>query len=379
MAEDRTTMNQVDQRRRSPRPALAVAVALLCAGCPGDDGGSPGSATAGEETTTSSTEGTGDDEPAPPETTSGSTSESPSSTGTEPPDGSTSAAEDGFCGDGQVDLGEECDLGPENADDGECTSTCENAVCGDGLLHAEVEECDDGLENSDDGVCTQDCKLNVCGDGKRLEGVEECDDPDKGEGYGQCTWECTWGPHCGDGILQPEYEECDGGDAPDPAKCSAECTILSRVIFVSSELYTGDLGGLSGANTKCQVLAAAAKLPHPETFRAWLSSDNASPSMWIDGLNPALRYQTPSGATIAESWAALTSGMLKQPINQNEKMETIGDGQLTSVWTGTAADGSSKAPNCAGWTKAEVGLFGRKGQTLLKDVGWTDAADHKCQ
>lgn len=35
----------------------------------------------------------------------------------------------GVCGDGVIDSGEECDLGPDNADDGTCTSACLLAAC----------------------------------------------------------------------------------------------------------------------------------------------------------------------------------------------------------------------------------------------------------
>ena len=44
----------------------------------------------------------------------------------------------GVCGNSvpEADVGEECDHGPENADDGACTRACKVARCGDGLLVA---------------------------------------------------------------------------------------------------------------------------------------------------------------------------------------------------------------------------------------------------
>ena len=61
------------------------------------------------------------------------------------------------CGDGVRDYEcEECDLGPANSDDGECTSLCRAAVCGDGLLHIGVEQCDDGDDDPNDG-CPDHC------------------------------------------------------------------------------------------------------------------------------------------------------------------------------------------------------------------------------
>ena len=60
------------------------------------------------------------------------------------------------CGNGEVELGEECDDG--NAiDTDDCTSSCNNAVCGDGIVWDGVEECDDG-NDIDTDACTNGCK-----------------------------------------------------------------------------------------------------------------------------------------------------------------------------------------------------------------------------
>ena len=61
-------------------------------------------------------------------------------------DGDTS----GSCGDGVVDEGEQCDLGDQNSDNGQCTSNCMVASCGDGLVYEGVEECDDGNPSNTD-------------------------------------------------------------------------------------------------------------------------------------------------------------------------------------------------------------------------------------
>lgn len=63
------------------------------------------------------------------------------------------------CGDGVVDEGEQCDLGPSNSDEGECTLACQLAFCGDGLVHAGVEQCDDGEQSSS---CTDSCTHAAC-------------------------------------------------------------------------------------------------------------------------------------------------------------------------------------------------------------------------
>jgi cysteine-rich repeat protein len=53
---------------------------------------------------------------------------------------------------------------------------------------------------------------------------EECDDgPNPTGGYGQCSKGCVLGPHCGDGKVQPAYEECDDGNNVAGDGCSPAC------------------------------------------------------------------------------------------------------------------------------------------------------------
>jgi len=67
-----------------------------------------------------------------------------------------------YCGDGEVQSGEECDDGSLNSDSAPnaCRTNCTQPVCGDGVaddLHGEV--CDDGGQVDDDG-CSADCKAH---------------------------------------------------------------------------------------------------------------------------------------------------------------------------------------------------------------------------
>jgi cysteine-rich repeat protein len=80
------------------------------------------------------------------------------------PDVGTGGADD--CGDGQIDEGEQCDLGLGNADNGACTSQCKLAQCGDGLIQLGQEACDDGNQLDDD-QCTTLCQIPSCDDGIR--------------------------------------------------------------------------------------------------------------------------------------------------------------------------------------------------------------------
>ena len=129
----------------------------------------------------------------------------------------------GDCGDGVVNIGEECDEGAANSNTGACTIDCALAVCGDGLVHAGVEECDDGNPDDTDG-CVADCKRASCGDGHWYLGVEECDD-----GNHEFTDDCVACrlATCGDGFFHVGVEACEDGNLSDEDGCLASCVLAS--------------------------------------------------------------------------------------------------------------------------------------------------------
>jgi len=143
------------------------------------------------------------------------------------------------CGNGMSDEGEECDDGnDDNSDD--CLDTCLLASCGDLAVQAGVEECDDG--NADDSdACLTTCVAATCGDGFVQDGVEECDDGNDVDSD-ECLLTCEVAT-CGDGVVQDGVEECDDGNNDDDDGCSAICEeelkSLGQVYLTSSNGSTG--------------------------------------------------------------------------------------------------------------------------------------------
>ena len=63
----------------------------------------------------------------------------------------------------------------------------------------------------------------LCGNGVvDVDAGEACDDGELSGEFGMCAPGCVLGPYCGDGIIAPEYEQCD--DASHPC-CSNSCKI----------------------------------------------------------------------------------------------------------------------------------------------------------
>ena len=60
------------------------------------------------------------------------------------------------CGNGTREVGEECDDGVSNDNNGACLLTCKVARCGDGFIESNVEICDDG-SNGPGTCCAADC------------------------------------------------------------------------------------------------------------------------------------------------------------------------------------------------------------------------------
>ena len=127
---------------------------------------------------------------------------------------------DSLCGNGTIDIGEDCDDG--NAVDGDgCDSNCTPTACGNGVLTA-AEECDDGNSIDGDG-CSAVCIIEFCGDGVIQAGIgEQCDDGNAVDGDG-CDSNCT-PTACGNGVLTAA-EECDDGNSINGDGCSAVCVI----------------------------------------------------------------------------------------------------------------------------------------------------------
>ena len=196
------------------------------------------------------------------------------------------------------------------------------------------------------------------------------------DGQGQEP-ECTEpGQTCNDGLC---YNGAANGVCDRDLECRTEpSTTGDCVVFVTSDVHDGNLGGLEGADAICQRRARSAGLNG--TFRAWLSDSSTSAAERLT--HSAVAYIDVRGRLIANDWEDLTDGSLERAITVDENGvdwdADRGHCGLTiwfaTAWTGTAINGSSKAPFCTDWTSdAPLEIdSGHVGHYCYDSEAWTD-------
>ena len=123
------------------------------------------------------------------------------------------------CGDGVVQVDEECDTRGESAT---CNVDCTTAICGDGLRNATAGEACDAV--FDAPGCDSDCTLPVCGDRHVNSALEDCDDGNATDDGNGCDANCKANNVCGNHVVESAAEACDEGGV-DTAACDADCSL----------------------------------------------------------------------------------------------------------------------------------------------------------
>jgi cysteine-rich repeat protein len=292
-----------------------------------------------------------------------------------------------MCGDGKVEGNEPCDDGNESNEDG-CLNNCEEARCGDGVVWAGMEGCDDGNEEDGDGCpsgAVGQCQAEAaCGDGVVWAGMEGCDDGNEVDEDGcpsGAVGECQAEAVCGDGVVWAGMEECDDGNEDDLDECNNDCA-APRTVFLTSELKTGALGGLVGADAYCQELAEEAGLTG--TYMAWLTDGDAAnePAQRFGSTEFRGWYMLPNKTPVARGWEDLTTPNDGMPDDYLQAAITVTEGGVDAigapVWTNTDVAGkrATETAHCMDWSKIKDGmiqLFGRRATAEGTSSMWTDS------
>ena len=127
------------------------------------------------------------------------------------------------CGNGRLEIGEECDDGNASDCDGCSARLPRSRPAAATASRCGAEQCDDGNADDCDG-CSATCQVEtglLCGDGiVNAACGEECEPPVPGGAAAECTRVAG----CGDGIVEPG-EECDDGNTDDCDGCTSTCTL----------------------------------------------------------------------------------------------------------------------------------------------------------
>jgi hypothetical protein len=176
------------------------------------------------------------------------------------------------------------------------------------------------------------------------------------------------GPTPGDGDVVDAQ-----GDASDP--CYAG-DASPGFVFATSYEYKGSLGGLAGADQKCNDAALNGGLSGK--FRAWLSTGGKSAKEHVVDPAPSRPYRlvADGGPFVIECAARLVQGSLNHPIDHNQRAEPVGGGSF-QVWTGTAANGSASPDRCGDWGSSTDDA-GTIGDPQATNGAWTASAPKPC-
>jgi hypothetical protein len=137
-----------------------------------------------------------------------------------------------------------------------------------------------------------------------------------------------------------------------------------KKVFITSESYDGDLGGLAGADAICRTRATAAGLPNAANFKAWLSDGSTDAISRITSNGPWVRTD---GFRIADSKADLTDGTIFTAIDKTESGNTL----VSGVWTGSLSDGVKAVEHCANWGDNTSGTGQMGNAAVANSIGWT--------
>lgn len=172
-----------------------------------------------------------------------------------------------------------------------------------------------------------------------------------------------------DAALDASSDGSDGGKPPTKMR-----------VFITSSVWNGNLGGLSGADNKCQSAASSASLGGK--WMAWLSTSTNSPALRFTP--STVPYVLVNGIEIASDFAHLTGGFaLEHVIDKDEFGVTPSFGGSDPNYVMTSTDSTGKPDlsqgTCSDYTNSTVAYSTIAGlYTSNAGQQWTLASEWYC-
>jgi hypothetical protein len=146
-----------------------------------------------------------------------------------------------------------------------------------------------------------------------------------------------------------------------------------KLVFVTKDTFPATLGGLAGADAKCQAAANTAGLGG--VWQAWLSDSTESPTTRWETLSWGPYYDI-LGNVIAADFGDLTDGALRVPIERAQDNTIIGFPDNT--WSNTRFTGARLTTTpCDDWTTTN-GTASAGGIIGEIDTDWTQGIATLC-
>ena len=202
------------------------------------------------------------------------------------------------------------------------------------------------------------------------------------------VWSCAGCSDAGDRVAADAAGAVDAGAGADASATDATATDASAtdasatddaaggdtLVFVTSMKYDGNLGGLGGADERCEALAEAAGLGGE--WLAWLGDGTDGPATRF--AQQQAPYVLVGGGVVAEGWPDLIDGTIGVPIDHDETGMALPTADDMVVWTAVFHTGGNPTPvNCTGWTAADDSVV-PTGLASATDTGWTVFAPRAC-
>ncbi|MFT4039316.1 MAG: hypothetical protein QM692_14105 [Thermomicrobiales bacterium] len=185
--------------------------------------------------------------------------------------------------------------------------------------------------------------------------------------------DCASGETCVSGVCVAPLKPCGQGG---PCR-----------VFVSSTTYTGSLGGVAGADEKCQQMAVGAGLSG--LYMAWIASSTSTPATHFLDTSKGGPYHLVANGTdsggegpvVANDFAEFTScsmitSCLQHAIDRDQTGTTLG--KPTEPWTAVLITGLASTNTCGNWVSNSNIAYGLYGDTAAVNSGWTATESDAC-